>query len=244
MDGWTTVPMGELCSIRSGKSDTKDAVLDGPYAFFDRSKTIKKSSRFLFDCEALVIPGEGAEFLPRYFSGKFDLHQRAYALYDFSADVDVWFLYYYLHYSADYFPRVAVGATVKSLRRRHFEELPVLLTSRAEQRRIVAILDEAFEAIATAKANTEKSLWNARKVFASALAELFPSNTESVSLAELSVSISDGDHSPPPKAASGVPFITISNVCERLSRNAVFWLRGRGFRHWWCLDRDAFHADA
>jgi hypothetical protein len=32
--------------------------------------------------------------------------------------------------------------------------------------------------------------------------------------------------------------------CERLSRNAVFWLRGRGFRHWWCLDRDAFHADA
>jgi hypothetical protein len=34
------------------------------------------------------------------------------------------------------------------------------------------------------------------------------------------------------------------DLCERLSRNAVFWLRGRGFRHWWCLDRDAFHADA
>jgi type I restriction enzyme S subunit len=81
-----------------------------------------------------------------------------------------------------------------------------------EQRRIVAVLNEAFEAISTAKANTEKSLQNAREVFSSALAELFPSNTESVSLAELSVSISDGDHSPPPKAASGVPFITISNV--------------------------------
>ena len=165
MDGWTMVPMGGLCSIQSGKSDTKDAVPDGPYAFFDRSKTIKKSTRFLHDCEALIIPGEGAEFLPRYFAGKFDLHQRAYALYDFSRDVDVQFLYYYLHYSADYFPRVAVGATVKSLRRRHFEQLPVRLTSRAEQRRIVAILDEAFEAIATAKANTEKNILNARELF-------------------------------------------------------------------------------
>jgi hypothetical protein len=36
----------------------------------------------------------------------------------------------------------------------------------------------------------------------------------------------------------------LKGFCEWLSRNAVFWLRGRGFRHWWCLDRDAFHADA
>ena len=34
-----------------------------------------------------------------------------------------------------------------------------------EQRRIVGILDEAFERIATAKANAEKSLQNAREVF-------------------------------------------------------------------------------
>ena len=54
MDSWKTVPMGGLCSIQSEKSDTKDAVPDGPYAFFDRSKAIKKSTRFLFDCEALI----------------------------------------------------------------------------------------------------------------------------------------------------------------------------------------------
>ena len=32
--------------------------------------------------------------------------------------------------------------------------------------------------------------------------------------------------------------------CEWLSRNAVFWLRGRGFRHWWCLEWGALHAHA
>jgi type I restriction enzyme S subunit len=164
---WQIVPMGQLCSIKSGKSDTQDATEDGAYAFFDRSRTVKKSSRYIFDCEALIIPGEGTEFLPKHFIGKFDLHQRAYALYDFSNHIDVRFLYYFLHHKCDYFPQVAVGATVKSLRLRHFEQLPVSLTSPAEQQRIVAILDEAFAGIATAAANAKKNLNNARELFVS-----------------------------------------------------------------------------
>ncbi|MCX7050090.1 MAG: restriction endonuclease subunit S [Candidatus Sumerlaeota bacterium] len=172
-NGWEIIPLGQICSIKSGKSDTKDAVEDGAYAFFDRSRTIKKSSRYLFDCEALIIPGEGTEFLPKHFIGKFDLHQRAYALFDFSDRIDVKFLYYFLHHLCDYFPRVAVGATVKSLRLRHFEQLPVSVTSLSEQQRIVGILDEAFESIAIAKANAEKNLQNARALFESHLQSVF-----------------------------------------------------------------------
>ncbi len=172
-DAWEIIPMGHLCSIKSGKSDTKDAVEDGPYAFFDRSRTNKRSSRYLYDCEALIIPGEGTEFLPKHFTGKFDLHQRAYALFGFSPRIDVKFLYYFLHHLRDYFPRVAVGATVKSLRLRHFEKLPVSLTSLPEQRRIVGILDKAFDGIATAKANAEKNLQNARALFESHLESVF-----------------------------------------------------------------------
>lgn len=171
--GWHTVPMAELCSIQSGKSDTKDAIPDGEYVFFDRSKTIKRSARFLRDCEALIIPGEGTEFLPRHFNGKFDLHQRAYALFDFSLNVDVRFLFHYLHHVADYFPRVAVGATVKSLRLRHFEELPVVVAPLSAQHRIVAILDEAFAGIASAKATAEENIQNSRFLFESYLHSVF-----------------------------------------------------------------------
>jgi hypothetical protein len=52
--GWEIVPLEQLCSIKSGKSDTQDAVEDGAYAFFDRSRTIKKSPRYLYDCEAFI----------------------------------------------------------------------------------------------------------------------------------------------------------------------------------------------
>ncbi len=219
MGNWQTVPMGELCSIQSGKSDTKDAVSDGPYAFFDRSKSIKRSSRFLRDCEALIIPGEGTEFLPRHFVGKFDLHQRAYALFDFSSRVDVKYLYHYLHHVADYFPRVAVGATVKSLRLRHFEQLPVRLPDSVTQRRIVAILDEAFEGIATAKANAEKNLQNARELFECHVRSAFEhpdASCQAVRLGDICERVSVGHVGPTSEfycePTEGIPFLRSQNV--------------------------------
>lgn len=48
-------------------------------------------------------------------------------------------------------------------------EIKIPVPPLAEQRRIVAILDEAFEAIATAKVNAEKNLQNARELFDSKL---------------------------------------------------------------------------
>jgi type I restriction enzyme S subunit len=176
--GWEIVSMKSLCSIKNGKSDTQDAVEDGSYAFFDRSKVVKKSNRYLYDCEALIIPGEGKEFLPRYYSGKFDLHQRAYALHNFNKNIDIHFLFYNLHYSSDYFPNVAVGATVKSLRLRHFEEFQVTVPPLPEQQRIVGILDEAFEGIEKAKVNAQRNLDNAREVFESYLNEVFTTRGE------------------------------------------------------------------
>ena len=53
-----------------------------------------------------------------------------------------------------------------------------LLPPLAEQRRIVVILDKAFDAIATAKSNTEKNLQNTRAVFESHLHTVFSKRGE------------------------------------------------------------------
>lgn len=52
-------------------------------------------------------------------------------------------------------------------------ELPIAVPSTSEQQRIVAILDEAFKSIGTAKANAEKNLENARALFESYLQSVF-----------------------------------------------------------------------
>lgn len=52
-------------------------------------------------------------------------------------------------------------------------EIPLPLPPLPEQRRIVVILDEAFEGIATARANAERNLQNAQGLFDSQLIQLF-----------------------------------------------------------------------
>jgi type I restriction enzyme S subunit len=59
---------------------------------------------------------------------------------------------------------------------RHYrllKELEITFPPLAEQQRIVGLLDEAFEGLATAKANAEKNLQNARALFESHLQSVF-----------------------------------------------------------------------
>lgn len=109
------------------------------------------------------------------------------------------------------------GTTRKRISRSKLGEVKIPIPPLPEQQRIVAILDEAFEGIATAKANAEKNLQNARALFESHLQAVFADAWETgelVTLTDLATDITDGDHMPPPKAASGVPFITIGNVAK------------------------------
>jgi type I restriction enzyme, S subunit len=77
--------------------------------------------------------------------------------------VDSWFLYYLLEAKMSaLLSLVSRGATVHRLITDQIRAIEFMLPPLLEQRRIVAILDEAFEGIATARVNAEKNLQNAR----------------------------------------------------------------------------------
>ena len=72
-------------------------------------------------------------------------------------------------------------------------DFPILIPPLPEQQRIVSILDEAFAAIAKAKANAEQNLQNAKELFESYLQGVFENgNWETKTLKELTTKIGSG----------------------------------------------------
>lgn len=132
---WQEILLGKIAYITTGSSNRVDSTLQGDYTFFDRSMDIRASSKYLFDTEAIIVAGEGQEFYPKHFKGKFDLHQRTYAIMNFKNSSGL-FLFYYITYKRKYFNKMAVGTTVPSLRLPMFNKMPVSLPTLDEQEAI------------------------------------------------------------------------------------------------------------
>lgn len=107
-----------------------------------------------------------------------------------------------------------------------------------EQRRIVAILDEAFEGLATAKANAEQNLKNAGGLFESHLQAVFGgpnqgwlSNT--LPLAALCELIVDCEHKTAPTEETGIPSIRTPNIGKgELLLDGVYRVSEETYREW------------
>ena len=142
--------LGEIADIGTGKSDKKDAQESGQYPFYVRSKTILRSSKYLYDETAIVIPGEGGVGeIFHFVSGKYDLHQRAYRVSFTVDEMNPKFGYYYISsFFKEYINRHAVEATVKSIRKPMLVKFEVPVPPMEIQQRIVDILDR-FDALTT-----------------------------------------------------------------------------------------------
>ncbi|MBO7329539.1 MAG: restriction endonuclease subunit S [Lentisphaeria bacterium] len=124
--GWNYVKLGDYANISTGRCNREDAEDDGIYPLFDRSQETKKSSTWLKDCEAIIVPGEGTSFIPRYFCGKFNLHQRCYCVEPKQCQMGK-FLFHTTMLNRIYFSYVATGATVPSLRQNNFTNMKILM---------------------------------------------------------------------------------------------------------------------
>ena len=133
---------------------------------------------------------------------------------------------------------------------RHYKllkELKIVYPSRVEQQRIAAILDQAFEGIAKARANAEQNLQNARALFESHLQSVFTERSKGWTTKSVGELVTDGvlykpfdgNHGEihPRKSdfiASGVPFVMASDLvngevdtenCNHISKELADSLR-------------------
>jgi type I restriction enzyme S subunit len=238
MGDWEVKPLGQVCTIKPPKAEARAVLAEDDEVSFAPMEDLGIGVKFLqprrtrplgevsgsytyfADGDVLL-----AKITPCFENGKLGIARglangvgfgsSEYIVLRPTPMLDAEFLYYYLARPTflEEGARTMTGVVGhKRVTKEFVESYTIPLPSLPEQRRIVAILDQAFEGIATAKANAEKNLRNAQELFTAVLGRMFPVDGESIILADLALAISDGDHSPPPKAASGVPFITISNV--------------------------------
>lgn len=104
------------------------------------------------------------------------------------------------------------GATRQRISRKNLGLIEIPIPPLTEQQSIVAILDEAFAAIAKAKANAEQNLKNAKELFESYLQVVFENgNWVTKKLNEIT-EVKDGTHDSPKYIPEGIPFVTQKNI--------------------------------
>lgn len=175
--GWESKPLGELCEVLDSQRRpvTKKDRRPGEYPYYGATGIVDYVDEFIFDGPLVLVGEDGAKWgsgdeTAFSVSGRCWVNNHAHVLRpDRTRLLDAWLVHYLVHEDLS---RFVSGLTVPKLNQGNLRQIPIPVPPLPEQRRIVAILDEAFEAIATAKSNTEKNLQNAREWAAGQLSAL------------------------------------------------------------------------
>ncbi|MDZ7753420.1 MAG: restriction endonuclease subunit S [Gammaproteobacteria bacterium] len=203
-EGWKISALRDCCQIKPPKKQVRDLLSPGDMVSFvpmsdlgirekglnateDRPfRSVSGSYTYFADGDVLL-----AKITPCFENGKLGIAQgltngvgfgsSEFIVFRPDRSLDAAYLFYFL--SQDNFRDA--GASVmsgavghKRVPKEFIEGCPIPLPPLPEQKRIVAILDEAFAGIDTAVANTEKNLANARELFESYLNSVFSQRGE------------------------------------------------------------------
>lgn len=94
----------------------------------------------------------------------------------------------------------------------YIEKKEIDIPSVPEQKQIVARIEELFSELDNGVETLRKTKQQLAVYRQSVLKDTFSGCEKHVSVSSVCTHVTDGDHMPPPKAASGIPFIMISNI--------------------------------
>ena len=172
---WETTTLGDTCEMYQPKTISgKDMVEGGAYPVFGANGVIGRYDKFNHEEPQLLITCRGAT------CGSVNISQpnswitgNAMVVRPKNALIEMRYLEYLFRGGIE-ISKAITGAAQPQITRTNLAPLEISFPkSLAEQQRIVGILDEAFAGLATAQANAEKNLQNARALFESHLQSVF-----------------------------------------------------------------------
>ena len=173
--GWQTKQLGDICDIYQPKTISfKEMTEHGKYPVFGANGIIGRYDKYNHEDPQLLVTCRGAT------CGSVNISEpnswitgNAMVVRPKSDEIILPFLAYLFRGAID-ISKVITGAAQPQITRTNLAPTQISYPSSVqEQHHIVAILDEAFAGIATATANAERNLNNARELFKSHLQSVF-----------------------------------------------------------------------
>lgn len=222
--GWQTRKLREVCELINGRAYSKPELLsEGKYPVLRVGNFFTNDHWYFSDLELEdkkycnagdLLYAWSASFGPRIWTGgKVIFHYHIWKVVPDLALIDQKFLFHFLLWDTEKIKEdQGTGTTMMHVSKGSMDDRDIHLPPLPEQRRIVGILDQAFDGIATAKANAEKNLQNARALFESHLQSVLQSKKwEWKTLGDLCEGVEYGS-SAKSKKEGEVPVLRMGNI--------------------------------
>ncbi|MFT8346790.1 restriction endonuclease subunit S [Gluconobacter oxydans] len=153
---WKKKTLSNVCQIKTGKKDVNEGCENGEYPFFTCAKQHTFSDNYSYDCEAILIAGNGEVGKTHYYNGKFEAYQRTYILSDFT-NISVFFLLHFIEFflPLDISKEKQHGA-MPYIKLGTLKDFSVVTPPIAEQRAIATVLTTADEEIASLESDLSR----------------------------------------------------------------------------------------
>ena len=197
--GWRKEPLSVVCQIKPPKAEARSRISSNDLVSFVPMESLGIDQKVLMPRQAKPLAevagsytyfADGdvllAKITPCFENGKLGIAANLvngigfgsseYIVFRPDASLDKEWLYYFLSresFRMEGAARMTGAVGHKRVAKEFIEAYPIPVPPLPEQQRIVTVLDEAFDGIATAKANAEKNLQNARAIFESHLQSVF-----------------------------------------------------------------------
>ncbi len=207
------VRLGELTMIRTGKLDANAASEDGAYPFFTCSKEPLKISTYSYDCECVLVAGNG-DLNVKYYNGKFDAYQRTYII-ESNRDGRLYlpYLYYFMARYIQELRKLSIGGVIKYIKLGNLIDAEIKLPNISQQKEICNRIKQ-IESIISKK---KQQLINLDNLIKARFVEMFGKIKNGIPIEDSGLFISDGNYSAKyPRSyefiPSGIPFIRANNI--------------------------------
>jgi len=170
-ENWTLAKGKSLYEITTGKLDANAENPSGEYPFFTCSMLPKRIDTYAFDCEALLVAGNGIVGFTQYYNGKFNAYQRTYVLSNFRQVMPSYLKYYVSNNLSTEVAPNSVGSVIQFIKLGDLQNFHIVFPSSIEQKCIVDFLDRKCAEIDAVIEKTKATIEEYKKLKQSVITE-------------------------------------------------------------------------